>query len=197
MDSAGPCPSVKNHPPCDLNSLVKHTFPLLASLLITLYAFLLSACVPPLPEDGSLTFQTLEQKNDAAYSLQEQYTALEPALIVIDNEEARARYEVWFGEKGRKALADLNFGTRLGIGVFQGWKTTDGYGVEIERVVRVGDVVTVTARFTEPGVGGAASAITSPYQLVRVNKAGDWGAGLTYELVVDGEVLAVYPTPEP
>lgn len=176
---------------------MKRTFPLLASLLITLYSFLLSACVPPLPEDGSLTFQTLEQKNDAAYSLQEQYTALEPALIVIDNEEARARYEVWFGEKGRKALADLNFGTRLGIGVFQGWKTTDGYGVEIERVVRVGDVVTVTARFTEPGGSGAASAITSPYQLVRVNKAGDWGAGLTYELVVDGEVLAVYPTPKP
>ncbi|HNB53304.1 MAG TPA: protease complex subunit PrcB family protein [Anaerolineales bacterium] len=176
---------------------MKRTSPLLACFIVTLYAFLLAACVPPLPEDGSLTFQTLEQKNDSAYSLQEQYTALEPALIVIENEEARARYEVWFGEKGRKSLADLNFGTRLAIGVFQGWKTSGGYGVEIERITREGDVVTVTARFTETRLNGPANAITSPYQLVRVNKAGDWNAGITYELVVAGEVVAVFPTPEP
>lgn len=171
-------------------------------LLITAYwilnIFLLPACLPPLPEDGSLTFQTLEQKNDSAYSLQEQYNALEPGLVVIDGEESRARYEVWFGEKGRSALANLNFGTRLAVGIFQGWKTTGGYGVEIERITRVGDVVTVVARFDEP-VGGAGSggSITSPYHLVRVNKAGDWHAGITYELVVAGEVVAVFPTPEP
>ncbi|NUM48696.1 MAG: protease complex subunit PrcB family protein [Anaerolineales bacterium] len=177
---------------------MKRNFSLLAILfLIPLYAFLLSACIPPLPEDGSLTFQTLEQKNDAAYSLQEQYTALEPALIVIENEETLARYEGWFGEKGRKALSKLNLTTRLALAVFQGWKTTGGYGVEIERITRAGDVVTVVARFAEPGLGGGANAITSPYQLVRVDKAGAWGAGITYELVVEGNVVAVFPTPEP
>jgi hypothetical protein len=176
---------------------VKRTFSLSVSfLLIPLYAFLLAACLPALPEDGSLTFQTLEQKNASAYSLQEQYTALEPGLVVMDSEDSRARYEGWFGEKGRKSLADLNFGTRVAIGVFQGWKTTSGYGVEIERIFRVEGVVTVMARFTEAGAG-AAHAITSPYQLVRVTKAGDWHAGITYELIVNGEVIAVFPTPEP
>ncbi|GAB4578455.1 MAG: hypothetical protein Fur0022_11900 [Anaerolineales bacterium] len=165
--------------------------------MIAVFCLFLTACIPPLPEDGSLTFQTLEQKNDSAYSLQEQYTALEPGLIVIDNEESQARYERWFGEKGRNALSDLNFGTRLALGVFQGWKTSGGYGVEIERITRVGEVVTVVARFNEPALGGAGGAITSPYHLVRVNKAGEWRPGITYQLVVAGEVVAVFPTPEP
>ncbi|MCB9136278.1 MAG: protease complex subunit PrcB family protein [Anaerolineales bacterium] len=162
-----------------------------------LLAFLLTACLPPLPEDGSLIFQTLEQKNDSAYSLQEQYTPLEPGLVVIDSEDSRAQYENWFGEKGRKALGKLNFTTRLAIGVFQGWQTTGGYGVEIERITRTADVVTVVARFTEPGLGGATGAITSPYQLVRVDKAGDWHTRITYQLVINGEIIAVFPTPEP
>ncbi len=177
---------------------MKH-LPLLTaySILLIAYSLLLTSCIPALPEDGSLIFQTLEQKNDSAYSLQEQYTALEPGLVVMDSEESRARYEVLFGEKGRGVLSNLNFGTRIGIGVFQGWKNESGYGVEVERVVRVGDVVTVTARFTEPGLGAGAPAVTSPYHLIRVNKAGDWHAGITYELVVEGEVVAVFPTPEP
>ncbi len=164
--------------------------------LIAGTCLLITGCLPALPEDGSLSFQTLEQKDDSAYSLQEQYTALEPGLVVIDSEETRDRYEVWFGEKGRKQLANLNFGTRIALGVFQGWKNAAGYGVEVERVVRVGDVVTVSARFTEP-VGTAGTAITSPYQLLRVNKAGEWHEGITYELVVAGEVVAIFPTPEP
>lgn len=171
--------------------------PITYSFLITLYAFCLTACVPPLPEDGLLTYQTLEQKNDSAYSLQEQYTSLEPGLVVIDSEDSRSQYENWFGEKGRKALGKLNFSSRLAIGVFQGWQTTSGYGVEIERITRVGDIVTVEVQFTQPGLGGATGAITSPYQLVRVDKAGAWHAGIIYQLIVNGEIIAVYPTPEP
>ncbi|HLF89940.1 MAG TPA: protease complex subunit PrcB family protein [Anaerolineales bacterium] len=167
-------------------------------LLITSYCLLLlSACIPPLLEDGSLSFQTIEQKNDSAYSLQEQYTALEPGLFVIDGEESRARYEVWFGEKGRGQLDRMNFGTVIAVAVFQGWQTTGGYGIEIERIIRVGDVVTVVARFDKPGLGNGNGAITSPYQLVRVSKAGNWHEEIAYELVVAGEVVAVFPTPEP
>ena len=162
-----------------------------------LLTLLFTACIPPLPEDGSLSFQTIEQKNDSVYSLQEQYTALEPGLFVIDSEESRERYEVWFGEKGRGQLNRMSFGTAIAVVVFQGWQTTGGYGVVIERVTRVGDVVTVVARFDKPGLGSGTGAITSPYQLVRVNKAGNWHDGITYELVVAGEVVAVFPMPEP
>jgi len=166
--------------------------------LLFLFFLVLTACIPPLPEDGSLSFQTIEQKNDSAYSLQEQYTALEPGLVVIDSEESRERYEVWFGEKGRGQLGRMNFGTTIGVAIFQGWKNEAGYGVEVERVVRVGDVVTVAARFAQPELGGGSSpAVTSPYQLIRVSKAGEWHAGITYELVVEGEIVAVFPTPEP
>lgn len=168
---------------------------LTACCLLT--AILLPACIPPLPEDGSLSFQTIEQKNDSAYSLQEQYTALEPGIVVVDSEEARERYEVWFGEKGRDQLSRMNFGTTVAVAVFQGWQTTSGYGIEVQRVVRVGDVVSVDAAFTRPGLGGTSPAVTSPYQLIRVSKAGDWQDGITYELVVGGEVVAVFPTPEP
>lgn len=176
---------------------MKRTALLPVHVLLTFFFTLLTGCLPPLPEDGSLSFQTLEQKNDSAYRLQEQYTALEPGLVVIEGEESLARYEVWFGEKGRGQLKRLNFGTTIAVAVFQGWQLEAGYGVEIERVVRVGDVVTVAARFTRPGPGGGVSAVTSPYHLIRVGKAGDWHEGISYELVVEGEVVAVFPTPEP
>jgi len=179
---------------------VKRALPIPSSFFLLPISFflltLLPACIPPLPEDGSLSYQTIEQKNDSAYSLQEQYTALEPGLVVMDGEESRERYEVWFGEKGRGQLGKMSFTTQIALAVFQGWQTAGGYGVEIERIVRVGDLVKVVARFDETSWGGAAG-ITSPYQLVRVNKAGDWHDGITYELVVEGEAVAVFPTPEP
>jgi hypothetical protein len=174
---------------------VKH--PQLIAVCWILLPILLTACIPALPPDGSLSFQTIEQKNDSAYSLQEQFTALEPGLVVIDSEESRKRFEVWFGEKGRGALERMSFSTTIAVAVFQGWKNESGYGVEVERVVRVGDVVTVAARFIQSGLGGSPLAVTSPYQLIRVSKAGEWHAGITYELVVAGEVVAVFPTPEP
>ena len=188
-------------PTCALIPYVKRPFPLPFSPSLLPISFfllcLLTACIPPLPGDGFLSYTTLEQKNDSAYSLQEQYTALEPGIIVIDSEESRTRYEVWFGEKGRSQLGRMNFGTTVAVAVFQGWQTTSGYGVEVQRVVRVGDVITVEAAFARPGLGASSLAVTSPYQLIRVSKAGDWHDGITYEFVVEGEVVAVFPTPEP
>ncbi len=138
----------------------------------------------------------IEQKSDPAYAGQEQYTALEPGLVVIASAEEAAAAELWFGQQARRELRGLNYDRFLALAAFQGWQIAGGYGAYIDRVTVAGDVVTVHATFTAPA-GDGGGGVTSPYHLVRVRKPGNWPAAPQYQLLVNGEVVASVPTPAP
>jgi hypothetical protein len=78
----------------------------------------------------------------------------------------------------------------IAVAVFQGWKPTDKYGVEVQRVTRAsaGEVRLYT-HFTEPDPNfEKAPIITSPYHLIRIHREGLQGE-VTFILYADGEEL--------
>ncbi len=70
-----------------------------------------------------------------------------------------------------RALEQLDFNSAMALALFQGWKSTGGYEVEIQRITRQDETVFVYARFIEPGAGMIVTGeITSPYHVVVVEK---------------------------
>ena len=70
-------------------------------------------------------------------------------------------------------------------------RPTTGYGVQINRIARQGDTVTIYAQFREPNPDEErADMVTSPYHLVRVKKVGTWEGDISFNLVVGGGIAA-------
>jgi hypothetical protein len=88
-------------------------------------------------------------------------------------------------------LHALDLDAHFVLVVFQGWKSTIGYGVRVDRITRRGDTVTVYARFREPKPDEEKGAmVTSPYHLIQIQKVGTWSRDITFNLVVDEAVVA-------
>ncbi len=155
----------------------------------------LAGCAPAQSAPGLLHFTQIEQKNDPAYIGQQQYNALDPGLMVFTDPETLSEGGVWFSEAARQKMAMLDLQTHFVLAVFQGWQSGTGYGVEIAQILLEGDVVRVAAVFQVPA-DTADNGVTSPYQVVALRRPYRSLETLVFELVVDGEVLDVYPPTE-
>ncbi len=125
-----------------------------------------------------LPFETIEQLEAADNG--KYYEDKRPGLFVITNSDEAIELQ---GIINPAAQARI----------FQGWKATTRYGVQIERIARQGDKVTIYARFAEPKPEEERGAeITSPCQLVQVQKAGRWGQEITFRVIVnDTDVVSL------
>jgi len=75
--------------------------------------------------------------------------------------------------------------------VFNGRKTTLGYEIFVNLIFRENYTVYIDAQTIEPGPDSLQpDLVSSPYHLVVVEKVGDWGRMVTFNLIVDGEVFA-------
>lgn len=164
----------------------------ISRLLAPVGLWLLAACAPVAGPAGSLPFKTLEQKNDAAYIGQQQYYALDPGLVVLEDRDAVDEAGVLFSEAARRSLSEVNWQTQFVLAVFQGWKLTGGYGVTIENVSLEGQTLRVDAVFSAPGES-PTQAVTSPYHAVVLGRPAVPAKALVVELRVSGKRLAVHP----
>src|SRR5262245_30571129 len=68
-----------------------------------------------------------------------------------------------------RTCPSVDFARSIVVGVFLGTRRSAGFSVEIARVERDGDAVTVSYRERQPGPDDmVAQMITSPYQLVTI-----------------------------
>jgi hypothetical protein len=147
----------------------------------------LSACQPQ-PQEVALPFETIEQKEWAGTG--QAYEPREPGLMIIAQIEDVAKLDNWITENARTQLQTLDYDAYFALAVFQGWKPSTGYNVQIESATRQDNTVTIHAGFREPGPDEAKGAlITSPYHLVRVRRIGDWNQNIAFKLVVDSVVV--------
>ena len=166
--------------------------------LIVLLTICCTGCTGPTLTSGGLPFSTIEQKSDPAYIGQQQYFALEPGILVFYNEESALAQGDLFSEDARLELKRVNYRTHFVLAVFQGWKPSAGFGVEINQLVAENGGVVVGASFRLPENGAVAGgAVTSPYHLIRVRRPAADLESLPFQLEVAGEVLAVFPNPTP
>lgn len=151
-------------------------------LLLVHFSLILGACRP---NEIELPFETIEQ-----YNYYGGYDNEEPSLVVVSQPKEIMLLENLAKQTALDELRTLDFSKSFAIAVFQGWRPTTGYGVEIERITRQGDTVTIYAQFQEPKPDeekGAAE--TSPSHLVRVKKIDDWGQDILFNLVVDESII--------
>lgn len=155
-------------------------------LLLMLVSLLgLSACQP---KEADLPFETIDQADwgNAGHA----YEAQEPTLIVIAQPVDVAGLDDWIALDAQTQLQTLDYDTHFALIVFQGWKPTTGYSVQVDCITRRGDTVTVYAQFREPRPEEEkAPEVTSPYHLVQVQEVGAWGRDITFNLVVDEAVI--------
>lgn len=153
-------------------------------VLVTLAG--LSACQP---KEINLPFETIEQRD--ASGTGQIYKDKQPGLIVITTLEKVANLDALVTSEAQARLQSLNYDAYFVIAVFQGWKPTDGYDIQVERITHLGEKVTVFVRLQEPPPDRKKNDIvTSPYHLVQVQKVGTWARDVTFNVVVNGTVIA-------
>lgn len=145
----------------------------------------LGACQP---KEVDLPFETVERRD--ASGTGQIYQDKQPGLIVIATPEEAASLGALVTSEAQAQLQNLNYNTYFAIAIFQGRKPTTQYSVQIERITRKGNIVTIHALFKEPQPGEAkGDEVTSPYHLVQVQKVGTWEQTITFNLVVGDAIV--------
>lgn len=156
-------------------------------LLVLMLTLLLglSACKS---QETNLPFEILEQEER---NLTRQiYEAREPGLIIVAQADEVAELDDWVTETSKGQLQVMDYDAYFALAVFQGVKPTDGYGVQIERIVRKGNEVTIHAQFQEPHPDQKKNDIvTSPYCLIQVQKIDTWDQNIKFNVIVDDSVV--------
>jgi len=158
----------------------RHPSMLFLCLLATMSLIGLSACQP---KETNLPFETIEQRDTSGTG--KVYESKQPGLIVIAVSEETPNLDALVTSKAQARLQSLDYNPHFVIVIFQGWKPTTRYSIQIERVTRRENTVTIYALFREPKPDEPkGDEVTSPYHLVQVQKVGTWGQQITFNLVV-------------
>jgi hypothetical protein len=140
------------------------------------------------PKPEKLQFQTIEQ---AEYgSLSSLYEACGPELIVITWAKEIENLDRIFNEDAKTKLKTIDYSKYFVILVFQGRRPTLGYRVNIIKITRLQNDITILVDFTEPRPDMEAAPMeSSPYQLIQMEKYGIWNQGITFKLAVNQGIV--------
>lgn len=137
---------------------------------------------------SALSFETIAIDHS---SHSDYYKAQEPAIIVLTKPEDLKNIHGLVSTKAETALQKLDFNQELAIAVFQGRKPTGSYAIQIERIVKSQDQMSVHVKIELPTPHQAATqAFTSPYHLVRIKKGGLENQTTVFNLMEGTSILA-------
>ena len=137
----------------------------------------------PTSQGVELAFETIERSDVPGIQGED------PKMVIIARGEEIDTLGDTISFSAQDELRNLDFNEYFVIAVFQGLKGTNMYGVDIQRVTKSGNTLTIFAHFTERNPElGAADVNTSPYHLVKVQKNGLQGE-FDFFLNVDGQVI--------
>ena len=159
-----------------------YLFSLLVLLFIIVASILLNR---EKQEQIELSFETIEMAEIPGTGYE--YPGKEPALVIVTKRDDVTLLGDNVSKQSQSILDSVNFSDYFVITVFQGIKGTTLYGVEIQHIFKIGNVITIYAHFTErdPSVG-AGAIVTSPYHIVKIPRQGLIGQ-IELALFADGE----------
>lgn len=132
-----------------------------------------------------LQFETIEQRD--ASGTGKEFEGRTPKIFVIANSKATSQLTGLITSEAQAKLQNLNYDDYVVVAVFQGWKGSTGYSVQIEKIAWMTNTVRVYAKLHEPRPDEAKGAmITSPYHLAQVRKIEDWQRTMLFYLIIDG-----------
>lgn len=154
--------------------------------ILSISHFIPSVATPAPPSGQELLFETIAQSYSPGTG--EPYAGTSIHLEVISTLAEAASLGGWIDPDASNRLAAVDYSHSFVLALFQGNKPTDGYSIEIIRIQRQGDSIALTIRLQTPLPGSSANdVITSPYHLVRVEKSGQWGKDIPFNVLQDGE----------
>jgi hypothetical protein len=144
-------------------------------------SLVLVACGQPAVD---LPFQSIEQRPASGTGVR--YEDHQPGVIVISAADEVDKLEGLITPESLAQLQALDYQKHLAMAVFQGWKPTDGFDIQVERITRAGDQVSIIAQAKErqPDLK-RNDVVTSPYHLVVVDKLSEWNKPVTFKLTVN------------
>jgi hypothetical protein len=165
-------------------------------LIVILVVSLLTACTGSAIAEGPASFKTIEREAGGSLIGRQQYNALQPGLVVIASKTDLEEQDIWFSEEARGTLRNLDFQQNLAVAVFQGWKKSSGYEINITGVAWEGSTLFIEAEVVDLLPGTPASPnVTSPYHLVTLRKPTGSPFEPEVRLHIDGQEAAAYPQP--
>ncbi len=163
-----------------------------AKNLICQITFLLLILIFPLwgctkEPEIELPFEAIERAEIPGTGYE--YQGREPALVAIAKKEDIDLLGNTVSIDAQLSLEAIQFDDYFAVVVFQGLKGTTMYGVEIQRILRKGNVMMIFTHFTErdPSIG-AGAMITSPYHIVKIPRQGLSG-NIEFVLYADGQEI--------
>jgi hypothetical protein len=107
-----------------------------------------------------------------------------PNIFVIAQKGDEMNLMRYFSQSYQDQLNSMDYSRYLVLAVFLGEKDSGGYGIEVQRIIRKGDTVSVQADFIVPQPDTQRPAvITSPFELVRIRKTGSFGKEIEFQLI--------------
>jgi len=159
-----------------------YLFGLLVLLFIIIASILLSR---ENQKQIDLPFETIEMAEIPGTGYE--YPGKERALVIVTKREDVALLGDNVSKQSLSIIDSVNFSDYFVITVFQGIKGTTSYGVEIQRIFKQENVITIYAHFTERDPSVSAGALmTSPYHIVKIPRQGLIGQ-IDFVLSADGE----------
>lgn len=141
----------------------------------------------PTVQGVELPFETVERADLPGTG--GEYQGITPSLLIITRSEDVSSLGDTISLSAQDELHKLEFDQYFAIAVFQGKKGSNMYGVDIQRVIRDENRITVYTHFTERDPQREAGpVVTSPYHIVKVSREGLQG-NFDFFLNGDGEVI--------
>lgn len=87
-------------------------------------------------------------------------------------------------------MADTDLSAYLVVVIYQGWKGSTGYSVEVADIQRKNNTITVYARFREPAPREITNPlVTSPYYILKIKKTSGLKGDFIFVLVANGKEI--------
>lgn len=139
----------------------------------------------PTPQGTVLSFETIEQKDYSGTGIM--YESKNPGIIIVSGTGDANNLMGLISENSLKQLQTLDYQGYFVIATFQGWKPETGYGIQVDKVVRSENTVNILVTLNEPKPPRhPGEIVSSPYHLLRIQKTGNWGQEITFNLLADG-----------
>ncbi len=140
----------------------------------------------PAIQGTRIPFETIDQ---AIAGVQISYQEKRPYMIVLTRADDTGELEGLVSEAAMGKLGDIDFDRELVIAVFQGWKPTWGYAIQVLWVIKTNGEVVVGADLKDPPEGrGVQQEVTSPYYLIQMSKEDLYGTS-KFILNANGEAV--------
>lgn len=148
-----------------------------------------TAIVTAISDENNLTFVTIDLYETEW--INSGYSQQIPALVAITATEDITQLDRLIRVEQQEQLHQLDFNEVFALALFQGIKPSTQYNVAVERVEYTNGIVSVFAQFIEPEPETTVGdEVISPYRVVQVSKPIDWEEKNTFNLIVEGIVVA-------